>query len=161
MAQFSFSRLKGADPLLGVEMASTGEVACLGDQVEEAYLKALLSVGFSIPEKGILLTTGKIEDKVDFLESARKLQQLDIPVYATKGTHDFLKENDIETRVLKMPMRDEEFEEGSDAMDAIEAIEKGLIDLVINIPRSLERNDLTSGYLVRRKTVDYGINFYI
>ena len=155
--QFSFSRLKGADPLLGVEMASTGEVACLGDQVEEAYLKALLSVGFSIPEKGILLTTGKIEDKVDFLESARKLQQLDIPVYATKGTHDFLKENDIETRVLKMPMRDEEFEEGSDAMDAIEAIEKGLIDLVINIPRSLERNDLTSGYLVRRKTVDYGI----
>ena len=71
--------------------------------------------------------------------------------------HDFLKENDIETRVLKMPMRDEEFEEGSDAMDAIEAIEKGLIDLVINIPRSLERNDLTSGYLVRRKTVDYGI----
>ena len=155
--QFSFSRLKGADPLLGVEMASTGEVACLGDQVEEAYLKALLSVGFSIPEKGILLTTGKIEDKVDFLESARKLQQLDIPVYATKGTHDFLKENDIETRVLKMPMREEEFEAGSDAMDAIEAIEKGLIDLVINIPRSLERNDLTSGYLVRRKTVDYGI----
>ena len=82
--QFSFSRLKGADPLLGVEMASTGEVACLGDQVEEAYLKALLSVGFTIPEKGILLTTGKIEDKVDFLESARKLQQLEIPVYATK-----------------------------------------------------------------------------
>ena len=119
-------------------MASTGEVACLGDQVEEAYLKALLSVGFSIPEKGILLTTGKIEDKVDFLESARKLQQLDIPVYATKGTHDFLKENDIETRVLKMLIvRDEEFEAGSDAMDAIEAIEKGLIDLVINIPRSL------------------------
>jgi carbamoyl-phosphate synthase large subunit len=149
--QFSFSRLKGADPLLGVEMASTGEVACLGDDVEEAYLKALLSVGYKIPEKGVLLSTGTIESKVEFLEGARKLQDLGLPIFATPNTQAFLEENDVAATLLHQPLSGE-------SPNVIEAIEQGKIDLVINVPRSLERKDLTSGYLIRRKAVDYGIS---
>lgn len=149
--QFSFSRLKGADPLLGVEMASTGEVACLGDDVEEAYLKALLSVGFNLPEKGVLLSTGTIESKVEFLGGARKLQGLGLPLYATPKTHAFLSENDVQATLLHQPL-------SGDSPGVLEALETGMIDLVINVPRSLERKDLTSGYLIRRKAVDYGIS---
>jgi len=149
--QFSFSRLKGADPLLGVEMASTGEVACLGDNVEEAYLKALLSVGFKMPERGVLLSTGTIESKAAFLNSARRLQELELPLYATPNTHLFLEQNDIHSTMLHQPL-------DKKSPGVIEAIEDGRIDLVINVPRSLERKDLTSGYLIRRKVVDYGVS---
>ncbi|RTZ90746.1 MAG: carbamoyl phosphate synthase large subunit [Planctomycetota bacterium] len=149
--QFSFSRLKGADPLLGVEMASTGEVACLGDNVEEAYLKALISVGFKLPKTGVLLSTGTIESKAAFLESARKLEQLGLPIFATPNTHLFLEQNDIQSTMLHQPL-------DKKSPGVIEAIEEGLIDLVINVPRSLERKDLTSGYLIRRKVVEYGIS---
>ena len=149
--QFSFSRLKGADPLLGVEMSSTGEVACLGDTVEEAYLKALISVGFNLPKKGVLLSTGTIESKAAFLDSARKIEELGLPIYATPNTHLFLEQNGIESTMLHQPL-------DSQSPNVIEALEDGRIDLVINVPRSLERKDLTSGYLIRRKVVDYGIS---
>ncbi|MDE0960235.1 MAG: carbamoyl-phosphate synthase (glutamine-hydrolyzing) large subunit [Planctomycetota bacterium] len=149
--QFSFSRLRGADPLLGVEMSSTGEVACLGDTVEEAYLKALLSVGFTLPKKGVLLSTGTIESKADFLDSARKIEELGLPIYATPNTHLFLEQNGVESTMLHQPLDHK-------SPSVIEALEDGRIDLVINVPRSLERKDLTSGYLIRRKVVDYGIS---
>ena len=149
--QFSFSRLKGADPLLGVEMSSTGEVACLGDTVEEAYLKALISVGFNLPKKGVLLSTGTIESKAALLDSARKIEELGLPIYATPNTHLFLEQNGIDSTMLHQPL-------DGQSPNVIEALEDGRIDLVINVPRSLERKDLTSGYLIRRKVVDYGIS---
>lgn len=149
--QFSFSRLKGADPLLGVEMASTGEVACLGDNVNEAFLKALLSVGFKLPEKGVLLSTGTIEGKVAFLEGARKLKSLGLPIYSTEGTYRFLEEHGVLSTLLNQPL------EGT-SPNVIEYLESGEIDLVINVPRSFERRDLTNGYLIRRKAVDFGVS---
>ncbi len=151
--QFSFSRLKGADPLLGVEMASTGEVACLGHDVHSAYLKALVSVGFKIPTKGVLLTTGTIESKAAFLPSARKLVQLRLPIFATPGTHAFLAEHGIESTLLYPPLEESQ-------PNVIDHLESGKIDLVINVPRSLERRDLSSGYLIRRKSVDFGVSLF-
>ncbi len=150
--QFSFSRLKGADPLLGVEMASTGEVACLGDDVHSAYLKALISVGYKLPERGVLLTTGTIESKVAFLPSARKLHQLGLPLYATPGTHQFLAEHGIESTLLHPPLE-------KLSPNVIDHLEAGKIDLVINVPRS-ERRHLSSGYLTRRKAVDFGVSLF-
>jgi carbamoyl-phosphate synthase large subunit len=151
--QFSFSRLKGADPLLGVEMASTGEVACLGEDVHNAYLKALLSVGFKLPKRGVLLTTGTIESKAAFLPSARKLKEMGLTLYATPGTHAFLAEHGIETSLLHHPLE-------KTVPNVIDHLEAGKIDLVINVPRSLERRDLSSGYLIRRKAADYGVSLF-
>ena len=151
--QFSFSRLKGADPLLGVEMASTGEVACLGDDANSAYLKALLSVGFKIPKAGVLLTTGTIESKAAFLPSARKLTEWGLPIFATPGTHAFLAEHGIDSTLLYPPLEDA-------TPNVIDHLESGKIDLVINVPRSLERRVLSSGYLIRRKSVDFGVSLF-
>src|SRR6266850_6048959 len=102
--QFSFMRLDGADPMLGVEMASTGEVGCLGEDFEEAFLKALLSVGYRLPVRGILLSTGPIELKAAFINSARILSKMGITLYATKGTADFLKGSGIDSQVLHWPL---------------------------------------------------------
>ena len=101
--QFSFTRLEGADPVLGVEMASTGEVGCLGDDFEEAFLKALLSVGFKLPVRNVLLSTGPIEGKAAFLESARTLREMGVGLYATHGTAAFLKANGIDSHELYWP----------------------------------------------------------
>ncbi|MFQ5653544.1 MAG: carbamoyl-phosphate synthase (glutamine-hydrolyzing) large subunit [Planctomycetota bacterium] len=151
--QFSFSRLKGADPLLGVEMASTGEVACLGDNLREAFLKAVLSVGFSIPSRGVLLSTGTIEGKVAFLDGARRLARMGLPLYATSGTQQFLAEHGVEATLLHRPP-------GQEEPNVIDHLESGQIDLVINVPRSFERKELTSGYLIRRKAVDFEITLF-
>src|SRR5258708_28744978 len=101
--QFSFMRLEGADPVLGVEMASTGEVGCLGDDFEEAFLKALLSVGFRLPVKSVLLSTGPIADKAAFLEPARLLAGMGVPIFATQGTAAFLPENSVDATLAHRP----------------------------------------------------------
>ncbi len=147
--QFSFSRLKGADPVLGVEMASTGEVACFGDDVEEAFLKAMISVGFKLPQKNILLSIGRIEDKADFLGSARKLKDLGYTLFATGGTAEFLKENGVGVHKLN------KIGEGSPDLD--DYLKERSIDLVINIPRNYSHEELTAGYQIRRRAVDMNI----
>ena len=148
--QFSFSRLHGADPVLGVEMASTGEVACLGENINEAFLKSLLAVGFSMPQSNILLSTGTIKSKAYLLESIRILKQMDYSLYATKGTHDFLKNNGIDTKILHWPLEKKE-------PNVMSYLKERKIDLVINIPKSYEEEELTNDYLIRRRAVDYNI----
>ena len=148
--QFSFTRLEGADPTIGVEMASTGEVACLGDDFDEAFLKALLSVGFRLPIRSVLLSTGSIESKAELLESTRLLQRLGVKFYATRGTARFMRNNGIEATVLNWPLERR-------SPNTVEAIKSGKIDLVINIPKNYQREELTNDYIIRRTAVDYGV----
>jgi carbamoyl-phosphate synthase large subunit len=148
--QFSFSRLKGADPALGVEMASTGEVACLGDDVHEAFLKALLSAGFAFPRKSVLLTIGGETSKHRFLESARKLHGLGLRIFATEHTSNFLRENGIPTtRLFKVHEKREP--------NIRTSIARGRIDFVISIPNPAKRVEFDSDYRLRRMAVDFSI----
>jgi len=148
--QFSFRRLKGSDPILGVEMTSTGEVACLGDDFNEAFLKSLLSVGFKLPKKAILLSTGPIDSKAELLESTRILKKMGFKLYATRGTADFLKANGIEAVPLYWPLENKE-------PNTVSYIADGKIDLVINIPKNIEKEELDNDYLIRRAAVDFGV----
>jgi len=148
--QFSFSRLHGADPVLGVEMSSTGEVACLGEDINEAFLKSLLAVGFVLPKKNILLSTGPVKSKTYLLENIKALEQMGYNLYATKGTHDFYKNNGINTKILYWPLEKKE-------PNVLTYLKERKIDLVINIPKSLEEEELTNDYLIRRHAVDYNI----
>jgi carbamoyl-phosphate synthase large subunit len=148
--QFSFTRLEGADPVLGVEMASTGEVACLGDDFEEAFLKALLSVGFRLPIRNALLSTGPIEDKAAFLESARTLRTMGVNLFATEGTAAFLRQHGVETTRLHWPTD----VRSPNVMHCLQA--RG-VDLVINIPKNSAEEELANDYLIRRKAADFGI----
>ena len=141
-------RLKGSDPRLGVEMTSTGEVACLGDDFNEAFLKSLLSVGFRLPKKTILLSTGPIDSKAEFLQSTRTLADLGFKFYATKGTADFMKKNGLKAKVLHWPLEKKE-------PNTLTYISSGKIDLVINIPKNIEREELDNDYLIRRTAVDF------
>ncbi|HVY47388.1 MAG TPA: carbamoyl-phosphate synthase (glutamine-hydrolyzing) large subunit [Minicystis sp.] len=145
---FSFSRLVGADPMLGVEMASTGEVGCFGDDVHEALLHALLSTGFRFPEKGVLLSLGPLEDKYGFADEARALaEEVGVPLYATAGTAEALASLGIPCTPLS---------KGPDS-SAVRAIESGQIDLVINVPRTYDELGRPDGYWIRRRAVDVGI----
>jgi len=148
--QFSFTRLQGADPTVGVEMASTGEVGCLGDDFDEAFLKALISVGFRFPVHRVLLSTGPLVDKVSFLESAQLLQGIGVEFYATRGTSEFLEEYRLPSTTVHWPSEKE-------SPNAGELIEERKIDLVINIPKNFQEAELTNDYLIRRKAVDFGI----
>jgi carbamoyl-phosphate synthase large subunit len=148
--QFSFTRLEGADPVLGVEMASTGEVGCLGDDFEEAFLKALLSVGFKLPVRNVLLSTGPIEGKAAFLESARALREMGVGLYATHGTAAFLKANGIDSQELYWPNEPQ-------APNTLEILGSRGVDLVINIPKSSGEEELENDYRIRRKAADLGI----
>jgi len=148
--QFSFTRIKGADPVLSVEMASTGEVACIGDNFEEAFLKALLSVGYDFPEKNILLSTGPFESKARFLPEAKRLRDLGFNLHATRGTADYLQYNGIESTVLYWPLQKRE-------PNILSFIEERKLDLIINIPKSIEEEELTNDYIIRRKSVDFNI----
>ncbi|MBI3035661.1 carbamoyl-phosphate synthase (glutamine-hydrolyzing) large subunit [Candidatus Woesearchaeota archaeon] len=148
--QFSFSRLHGADPVLSVEMASTGEVACLGNDLNEAFLKSLLSVGFVLPNSNVLLSTGPVKSKAYLLESVRKLAGMGFDLYATEGTAKFLEENNIKTNLLHWPLDKKE-------PNTLTYLQERKIDLVINIPKSLEEEELTNDYLIRRKAVDFNI----
>jgi len=148
--QFSFSRLKGADPVLGVEMASTGEVACFGKNLHAALLKAMISVGFSIPEKNILLTIGRIEDKAELLESAKILHGLGYNIFATKGTSKFLNENGIKNSVVHKVS-------SGKSPNILELLEQKKLDFVIDIPKNYTRREITDGYLIRRTAIDMNI----
>jgi len=148
--QFSFTRLKGSDPILGVEMVSTGEVACLGDDFNEAFLKSLMSVGSKLPNKTILLSTGPIESKAEFLESTRILNNMGYKFYATKGTSDFLMANGIKSEVLYWPLENSE-------PNTLTYISDNKIDLVINIPKNIKKEELDNDYLIRRKAVDFNV----
>jgi len=148
--QFSFTRLKGSDPVLGVEMVSTGEVACLGDDFNEAFLKSLISVGFKMPEKTVLLSTGPIDSKAEFLESSKILEKMGFKFYATKGTADFMRANNIKAKVLHWPLENKE-------PNVLTYIANKKIDLVINIPKNAQKVELDNDYLIRRKAVDFNI----
>ena len=148
--QFSFTRIKGADPVLSVEMASTGEVACIGDSFEEAFLKALLSAGFTYPERNILLSTGPFESKAKFLPTAKRLHELGFQLYATQGTSDFMKYHDIHSDVLYWPLQKKE-------PNTLSYIAERKLDLVINIPKSIDEEELTNDYIIRRKCIDHNI----
>ncbi len=147
---FSFSRLVGADPVLGVEMASTGEVGCLGSDFNEALLHGFLAAGGCIPSRGVLLSLGLVEDKYWFADEARIIAEtLELPIYATLGTSEMLWDIGIScTSVAK---------QASENLSALEVIEKGLVDLVINVPREYDEYGRPDGYLIRRCAVDAGI----
>jgi carbamoyl-phosphate synthase large subunit len=149
--QFSFTRLDGADPTLGVEMASTGEVACLGDDFEEAFLKALLAVGYRVPIHNVLLSTGPVEAKAAFLEASQQLRALGLKLYATKGTAQFLRAHGIHATVLHWPL------EHQRRPNVLDYLGEKRIDLVINIPKNSQEEELTNDYIIRRRTVDFGI----
>jgi carbamoyl-phosphate synthase large subunit len=148
--QFSFTRLDGVDPTLGVEMASTGEVGCLGDDFEEAFLKALVSVGFRLPVRNILLSTGPVEAKAAFLKSARLLRDLGRNLYATQGTAEFLASNHVESTMLHWPLDER-------SPNILDYLKQKKIDLVINIPKNNQETELTNDYLIRRRSIDFGI----
>ncbi|MCI0692073.1 carbamoyl-phosphate synthase (glutamine-hydrolyzing) large subunit [candidate division KSB1 bacterium] len=148
--QFSFTRLQGADPTLGVEMSSTGEVGCLGDDFAEAFLKAMLSVGYKLPIRSVLLSTGPLEGKAEFVASAKALQNSGVRLYATRGTAEFMRQYGIETEVLNWPTEKE-------SPNVLEYLAERKIDLVINIPKNYQEEELTNDYIIRRKAVDFDI----
>ncbi len=149
--QFSFSRLAKADPVLGVDMSSTGEVGCIGESFYEAILKSMLSVGYSIPEKAILLSTGPARSKVELLNSARALRAKGYKLYATRGTHQFLLNSGIESEVAYWP------DEKGKSPNTIDLIKERVVDLVVNIPKDLSQDELNNDYTIRRSAVDYNI----
>ena len=149
-SQFSFNRLLKADPVLGVDMASTGEVGCIGSDTSCAVLKAMLSVGYRIPKKKILLSTGTPKQKVDMLEAARMLQKKGYDIFATGGSSKFLTENGVENIRVYWPS-----EEGHP--QALEMLHKKEIDMVVNIPKNLTAGELDNGYKIRRAAIDLNI----
>ena len=150
-SQFSFSRLQKADPVLGVDMASTGEVGCIGLDTSEAVLKAMLSVGYQIPQKNILLSTGTTKQKADMLEAAQLLYQKGYNLFATGGTHQFLTDNGIPAVKVYWPS------ESDREPQALEMLHNKQIDLVVNIPKNLTQKELDNGYKIRRAAIDFNI----
>ena len=150
-SQFSFSRLQKADPVLGVDMASTGEVGCIGLDTSEAVLKAMLSVGYQIPQKNILLSTGTTKQKADMLEAAQLLHQKGYNLFATGGTHQFLTDNGIPAVKVYWPS------ESDREPQALEMLHNKQIDLVVNIPKNLTQKELDNGYKIRRAAIDFNI----
>jgi carbamoyl-phosphate synthase large subunit len=148
--QFSFSRLAKADPILGVDMASTGEVGCIGEGFYEAVLKAMFSVGYRVPTKSILLSSGPARSKIELLNSAKELVARGHTIYATGGTQKFLKESGVDAQLAYWP-------EEKKSPNTIELIRSGEIDLVINIPKNLTSSELNNGYKIRRSAVDFNI----
>lgn len=152
-SQFSFTRLKGSDPVTGVEMSSTGEVACLGDDFNEAFLKSVLSTGYRIPQKAVLLSTGTPKNKAEILEDLVVLKQMGLKFYGTKGTADYYKLSDIDVEILYRPFDNKE-------PGILTYFSEGKIDMVINIPKSAEQVELDSDYIIRRKAVDLNIPLF-
>jgi carbamoyl-phosphate synthase large subunit len=152
-AQFSYSRLHGADPVSGVEMASTGEVGCIGSDLADAFLKSMLSVGYRIPKKRILLSTGPIEDKLNFLDSSRKLVEMGCELYASRGTAKFLSGHGVPVKALNWPLESRE-------PNIAGFIRRREADLIINIPKNNRETELKNDYLIRRLAVDYDIPLF-
>ncbi|MBC8081779.1 MAG: ATP-grasp domain-containing protein, partial [Hymenobacter sp.] len=148
--QFSFTRLPGADPVMRVDMVSTGEVGCLGDIAEEALLKAMLSVGYKIPAKTVLISGGPIKSKVALLSAVELLVRRGYQIYATQGTHRFFAENNLPSSLLFWP--DDHLEP-----NVLTYLRDKKIDLVINIPKNLSKGELDNDYKIRRTAVDFGV----
>ena len=159
-SQFSFNRLQKADPVLGVDMASTGEVGCLGENANSALLKSMLSVGLRIPEKNVLLSTGNGKQKADMLEAARRLSQHGYNIFATAGTSRYLTENGIENQRVLWPSEVEALAE--DAPEAalpraLDMLRDKQIDMVVNVHKNFSTGELTNGYKIRRAAIDFNI----
>ncbi len=149
-SQFSFSRLTHTDPVLGVDMASTGEVGCIGENYYEAILKAMLSVGYHIPQKGVLISSGDSRSKVELVQSCRLMEEKGLVLFATPGTHDFLGKNGIKSQVVYWP-------DDSRKPNSLGLIKEKKVDLVINIPKDLSTTELNNDYSIRRGAVDMNI----
>ena len=149
-SQFSFNRLSNTDPVLGVDMSSTGEVGCLGDDLNEALLNALIATGYSIPKQNILLSSGGAKGKVQLLEPAQNLVKNGYNIYATAGTAKFLKDNGVECTTVSWP--DENGEN-----NVIDLMAQHKFDLIINIPKNQTKRELTNGYHIRRNAIDHNI----
>ena len=149
-SQFSFARLQKADPVLGVDMTSTGEVGCIGDNFHDAMLKSMLSVGHRIPAKNVLLSTGPTKSKVEMLEAARLLQEKGYNIYATGGTKDFLEANGVPATQVYWPNDNQK-------PNALEMLKNKEIDMVVNVPKNFTSNELDNGYKIRRAAIDYNI----
>jgi len=149
--QFSFSRLAKADPVLGVDMSSTGEVGCIAESYYEAILKSMLSVGYNIPQKGVLMSTGPARSKVELINSTRALKTRGYKIYATRGTQQFLQNAGIEAEVAYWP------DEKGKSPNTIDLIRNREIDLVVNIPKDLSKDELNNDYSIRRSAVDYNV----
>jgi carbamoyl-phosphate synthase large subunit len=149
-SQFSFSRLAKADPVLGVDMASTGEVGCIGEDYYEALVKSMLSVGYRIPKKNIMLSTGETKSKVELLNSCKLLVEKGYNLYATKGTGEFLKLNGIDAQIVHWP--DENIKP-----NVMDFIRNKVFDLVINVPKDLSKIELNNDYEIRRGAIDFNI----
>ena len=159
-SQFSFNRLQKADPVLGVDMASTGEVGCLGENANSALLKSMLSVGLRIPEKNVLLSTGNGKQKAEMLEAARRLSQHGYNIFATAGTSRYLTENGIENQRVLWPSEVEALAE--DAPEAalpraLDMLRDKQIDMVVNVHKNFSTGELTNGYKIRRAAIDFNI----
>ncbi len=149
-SQFSFNRLQKADPVLGVDMASTGEVGCIGDNTDTALLKAMLSVGYRIPRQTVLLSTGGAKQKAEMLDAARMLAAHGYKLYATGGTSRYLADNGIDNTLVHWPS-----DEGQP--QALDLLHQHQIDMVVNIPKDLTTHELTNGYKIRRAAIDLNV----
>ncbi len=149
-SQFSFSRLQGADPVLGVDMSSTGEVGCIGDDTSEAILKSMLSVGYKFPKKSVLLSTGSAKQKAEVLDAAITLYEKGYKLYATGGTYKYLAENNVPSIRVYWPSENE-------TPQALDMLHNKQIDLVVNIPKNLSSKELSNGYKIRRASIDLNI----
>jgi carbamoyl-phosphate synthase large subunit len=149
--QFSFARLQKTDPVLGVDMASTGEVGCIGDNIHDAVLQSMLSVGYRIPRKNILISSGPLRDKIELLSCARMLVENGYNLYSTAGTHKFFLENGVDTILLHWP------DEPDQHPNTMDFIHDKKLDLVVNIPKNLTKGELKNGYQIRRGSIDFNI----
>ena len=156
-SQFSFSRLHQADPVLGVDMASTGEVGCIGDDFNEALLKSILSVGYTIPEKNILVSSGDALQKADLLNACRLLAGHGYTIYATAGTYKYLVENEVSAVRVLWPSECEDPTLSSQFDSALQMLQEKKIDLVVNIPKNFSSAELANGYKIRRAAIDFNI----
>lgn len=149
--QFSFHRLLNADPVLGVDMSSTGEVGCIGENFYEALLKSMLSVGYRIPKKTILISSGPVRGKIELLQSAKMLMERGFTIYSTGGTHHFFQENGLETEKVYWP------DEEDMSPNTLDLIRQRKIEMVINIPKDHTKRELSNGYRIRRNAIDFNI----
>lgn len=149
--QFSFARLLNADPVLGVDMASTGEVGCIGETYYEAILKSMLSVGYNFPKKNVLISSGPSRGKVELLKSARMLKEKGYNIFATEGTQRYFADNGVESILLHWP------DEEDRHPNTIEYIKEKKLDLVINIPKNHTKRELKNGYKIRRSSIDFNV----
>ena len=151
-SQFSFNRLQKADPVLGVDMASTGEVGCLGDDFNEALLNALIATGYGVPKKAVMLSSGAVQSKVDLLEPSRMLAAKGYDIYATEGTARFLNDNGVKAIAVHWPD-----EHTAAENNVLTMIAQHKFDLIVNIPKDQTKRELTNGYRIRRDAIDHNI----